>query len=130
MFQRFLPARAHNFFRTRSDARNTDADQARLRPVAEAIESAIATAEAERSGLHRRIGDAIARAAVTFGPGTDEYLERDAIDNEFQNLLDAEVKNGERRLTELENQIEHLKFLKTAMTSRFPELKLISSELG
>jgi hypothetical protein len=128
MFQLFGRARAHNFFKTRSDARNADADQARLRLVAEVIENAIATAETERIGLDRRIGDALARAAVTFGTGTDEYLERDAIDSKFQDLLGAEIKNGERRLAELETQIGHLNFLKTAMITRFPELKLTSSK--
>lgn len=123
----FLLSRAQKFFRTRSDARNIDSDQARLRPVAEAIESAIGIAEAERAGLGRRIEDALARAAVTFGTGTDEYLERDAIDSKFQDLLGVEIKNGERRLTDLETQIGHLKFLQTAMIARFPELKLTSS---
>lgn len=122
-----LLTRAQRFFRTRSDARNIDADQARLRPVAEAIESAIEIAEAERIGLGRRIEDALARAAVTFGTGTDEYLERDAIDSKFQDLLGAEIKNGERRLRDLETQIGHLKFLQTAMITRFPELKLTPS---
>jgi hypothetical protein len=123
----FLLACAQKFFKTRSDARNIDSDQARLRPIAEAIESAIEVAEAERIGLGRRIEDALARASVTFGTGTDEYLERDAIDSKFQDLLGAEIKNGERRLTELETQIGHLKFLQTALITRFPELKLAPS---
>jgi hypothetical protein len=120
----FLLTRAQRFFRTRSEARNIDADQARLRPVAEAIESAIEDTEAERSGLGRRVEDALARAAVTLGTGTDEYLERDAIDSKFQDLLGDEIKNGERRLRDLETQIGHLKFLQTAMITRFPEVKL------
>lgn len=125
----FLLGRAQKFFRTRSDARNIDSDQARLRPVAEAIESAIKIAEAERIGLNRRIEDALARAAVTFGTGTDEYLERDAIDSKFQDLLGTEIKNGERRLTDLETQIGHLKFLQTSMITRFPDLKLTPPSL-
>ncbi|GEC16814.1 hypothetical protein [Nitrobacter winogradskyi] len=124
-----LLGRAQKLFRTRSDARNIDSDQARLRPVAEAIESAIKIAEAERIGLNRRLEDALARAAVTFGNGTDEYLERDAADNKLQDLLSTEIKNGERRLIELETQIGHLKFLHTAMTTRFPGLKLTPSGL-
>lgn len=118
----FLLTRAQRFFRTRSDARNIDSDLVRLRPVAEAIESAIEIAEAERFGLGRRIEDVLARAAVTFGTGTDEYLERDAVDSKFQDLLGAEIKNGECRLRDLETQIGHLKFLQTAMITRFPEL--------
>lgn len=125
----FLLARAQKFFRTRSAARNIDSDQARLRLIAEAIESAIEFAEAERIGLGRRIEDTLARAAVTFGTGTDEYLERDAIDSKFQDLLGAEIKNGERRLTDLETQIGHLKFLQTALITRFPELKLAPQDL-
>ena len=92
----FLLARAQKFFKTRSDARNIKSDQARLRLIAEAIESAIEVADAERIGLGRRIEDTLARAAVTFGTGTDEYLERDAIDSKFQDLLGAEIKNGRR----------------------------------
>jgi hypothetical protein len=61
----FLLARAQKLFRTRSDARNTDTDRARIGQVAEAIESAIEVAEAERIGLGQRIEDALARAAVT-----------------------------------------------------------------
>lgn len=123
----FLLARAQKFFRTRSDARNIDSDHARLRLIAEAIESAIEVAEAERIGLGRRIEDTLARAALTFGTGTDEYLERDAIDSKFQDQMGAEIKNGERRLTDLETQIGHLKFLQTALITRFPELKLALS---
>jgi hypothetical protein len=33
-----------------------------------------------KSGLNRRVEDMLARAAVTFGNGTDEYLEREALD--------------------------------------------------
>lgn len=129
MFQFFLRARTRNFFKARSDSRNTDADQARLNLVAEAIEDAISAAEAERIGLDRRIEDVIARAAVTFGTGTYEYLERDAVDSQFQDHLGIEIKNGQQRLTDLENQIRHLRFLKTAMITRFPELRAISSVL-
>jgi hypothetical protein len=120
----FLLARAQKLFRTRSDARNTDTDRARIGQVAEAIESAIEVAEAERIGLGQRVEDALARAAVTLGTGTDEYLERDAMDSKFQDLLDTEIKSGERRLLNLETQIGHLKFLKTSLIARFPELKL------
>jgi hypothetical protein len=122
MFQLFLRTRTYNYFKARSHARDSGTDQARLTAVAEAIENAIATAEAERAGLDLRIEDVLARAAVTFGNGTDEYLERDAVRSKHQDLFGIEIKNGQRRLKELENQIEHLKFLRTAMIMRFPEL--------
>jgi predicted nucleic acid-binding Zn-ribbon protein len=123
MFQLFLRARTYNYFKSRSGSRDTSNDQNRLMAVTEAIENAILTAETERSGLDRRIGDVLARAAVTFGNGTDEYLERDAIDSQQQDRFGIEITIGQRRLAELESQIGHLRFLKTAMNTRFPDLR-------
>jgi hypothetical protein len=122
MFELFLRTRTYNYFKARSATRDISTDQARLIAIAKAVENAIETAEAERAGLDRRIEDVLARAAVTFGNGTDEYLERDAVRSKHQDLFGIEIKNGQRRLKELENQIEHLKFLRTAMITRFPEL--------
>jgi hypothetical protein len=123
MFHLFLRAKAHRYFKSRSDARDTKTDQVRLNAVAVAIENAIASAEAERLGLDKRISDVLARAALTLGNGTDEYLERELIDSELQDAFDVEIKNGQRRLAELESQIGHLRFLKTAIITRFPDLK-------
>jgi hypothetical protein len=122
MFQQFLRTRTYNYFKARSATRDISTDQARLIAIAKAVENAIATAEAERAGLDRRIEDILARAAVTFGNGTDEYLERDALRTKHQDLFDIEIKRGQRRLTELKSQIEHLRFLKIVMITRFPEL--------
>jgi hypothetical protein len=47
--------------------------------------------QAEHAGLTSRINDAHARAAVTLGDDSDEYLTQDAEDNHYQNLLDAEI---------------------------------------
>jgi hypothetical protein len=60
---------------------------------------------------------------VTFGNGTDEYLERDALDSHHQTLFSNEISNGQRRLTELATTISHFKFLKAALFSRFPDFK-------
>lgn len=86
-----------------------------------AIEEALHAAEREQSGLHRRVEDVLARAAVTFGNGDDEYLEREALDSYHQDLFDKEILNGQRRLKELGTSIAHFKFLKAAMLSRFPQ---------
>jgi hypothetical protein len=96
--------------------------------ILEAIENALGAAEQERSGLNRRVEDALARAAVTIGNGTDEYLERDALDSHHQDLFSTEISNGQRRLKELATEITHFKFLKTAALSRFPDLKPLSSK--
>jgi hypothetical protein len=132
MFQLFLRARAHNYlkthlgnqdFRARSAARDAETDRSRVSSILEAVETALHAAEQEQSGLNRRVEDVLARAAVTLGNGTDEYLEREALDNHHQDLFGAEIANGQRRLKELATSITHFKFLKTALLSRFPGLK-------
>ena len=132
MFQLFLRARAHNYFKAqlgdqdfkaRSADRDAETDRLRVSSILEAIEKALHAAEQEQSGLNRRVEDVLARAAVTFGNGTDEYLEREALDNHHQDLFSREISNGQRRLKELATTITHFRFLKAAMLSRFPDFK-------
>lgn len=133
MFQLFLRARTHNFlrdrlageqrFRARSPERDAETDRSRVEAIMIAIEDALHAAEREQSGLNHRVEDVLARAAVTFGNGDDEYLEREALDSHHQDLFDKEVLNGQRRLKELGASIAHFKFLKAAMLSRFPEFR-------
>jgi hypothetical protein len=132
MFQFFLRARANNYFKARlgnrgfkarSVDRDADTDRSRVSSILEAIESALRAAEQEQSGLNRRVEDALARAAVTIGNGTDEYRERDALLSHHQDLFSIEISNGERRLKELAAAITHFKFLKAAALSRFPDFK-------
>ena len=137
MFQLFWRPRAHNYFkirlgdrnfRARSIDRDANTDRSRVNSILEAIENALSAAEQERSGLNRRAEDALARAAVTIGNGTDEYLERDALDSHHQDLFSTEISNGQRRLKELATEITHFKFLKAAALSRFPDFKPLSSK--
>src|ERR1700743_2932603 len=130
MFKLFWRPRAHNHlktrsgdgdFRARSIDRDVNTDRARVNSILEAIEDALSAAEQERSGLNRRVEDALARAAVTMGNGTDEYLERDALDSHHQDLFGTEISSGQRRLKELATEITHFKFLKAAALSRFPD---------
>lgn len=132
MFQLFLrapardrasdPQRKQRFKARRAD-RDAETDQARLNSIMRALETAIEEAESEQTGLTHRVDDALARAAVTFGNGTDEYLERETLDGHHQDLFAAEISNGERRLNELALLISHLTFLKSEMLSRFSQLK-------
>ena len=124
MFQLFLRARANNYFKARSAGRDTETDRARAASILRSIEEALGGAEAERAGLASRIHDVLGRAAVTVGNDSDEYLTRDPEDNHFQNLLGTEIANGQRRLDEVGTTIGHFKFLKTALITRFPDLKL------
>lgn len=132
MFQLFLRARVHKFFRggaaerefkARSAERDAETDRLRVESILHAVETALAAAEAEQAGLTQRVDDFLARAAVTFGNGTDEYLTREALDSLHQDLFDKEISSGQRRLRELALTISHFRFLKAAMLSRFPDFK-------
>ena len=134
MFQSFLRTRAQNYirarlgddsFKARSAERDAETDRERIGSIVASIEAAIQAAESEQAGLSRRVDDVLARAAVTFGNGTDEYLEREALDNHHQDLFTAEMLNGQRRLKELATEIAHFKFVKAAMLSRFPDYRAL-----
>jgi hypothetical protein len=121
MFE-FLRARAHNYFKARSADRDAETDHARAVSIFRSIENALKEAKAEHAGLKSRIDDVLARAAVTMGNDSDEYLTRDPKDNHYQNLLGTEIANGQRRLNELGVIIGHFQFLKIALITRFPNL--------
>jgi HD superfamily phosphodiesterase len=132
MFQLFLQSRAQNLvksrlggegFKARSPERDAETDRSRIGSIVAAIDAALEAAESEQAGLSRRVEDVLARAAVTLGNGTDEYLEREALDNYHHDLFDKEILNGQRRLKELATEISHFKFMKAAVLSRFPDFK-------
>jgi len=132
MFQIFLRARALSFiwarlgddgFRARSADRDYETDEARIGSIVTAIDAALYEAEFEQSGLSRRVDDVLARAAVTLGNGTDEYLDRDALDSYHQDLITIEISNGQRRLKELEAAIAQFRSIKAALLSSFPNYK-------
>ena len=122
MFQIFLRARANNYFKARSPGRDTETDHARVVSIFRSIEAALEASKAEHAGLTSRVNDVLARA-VTGGNDSDEYLTRDPADSHYQNLLGTEIENGQRRLSELSAAIGHFQFLKTALITRFPDLK-------
>ena len=133
MFQLFLRARLQKFlgnratkgaFKARSADRDANTDRSRVESVLQAVETVLAAAEAEQSGLSGRVEDVLARAAVTIGNDSDEYLTREPLDNHHQDLFGIEISNGQRRLRELSHSISHFRFLKTAILSRFPDFKL------
>jgi hypothetical protein len=129
MFQLFLRARARNFargretFKVRSPERDEDADRKRIETVVNAIETVLHAAEEEQKGLNQRVEDVLARAAVTVGNASDEYLDREPLDNYHQGLFSEEISNGQRRLKSLADTISHFKFLRAAVLSRFPDHK-------
>jgi hypothetical protein len=114
--------RAGTYFKSRSTNRDSATDQARLAIIADAIDNALRSAESEWSGLNQRVDDVLARASITMGNNSDEYLTRDPRDGAQQDRFGIEIKNGQKRLKELEATISHFKFLKDALASRFPDL--------
>lgn len=136
MFQLFLRARLRNLiqsnpqcdqFKVRSPRRDEDTDQQRVDIVMNAIETALQAAEGEQKGLSQRVEEVLARAAVTVGNASDEYLDREPLDGHHQNLFSEEISNGQKRLRSLADSISHFKFLRAAVLSRFPDYKTPSS---
>jgi hypothetical protein len=136
MFQLFLRARARNFardhlgadgFKVRSPHRDEETDHQRVEGVMNAIEAALQAAEREQKGLSERVEEVLARAAVTVGNASDEYLDREPLDTYHQGLFSEEISNGQRRLKSLADTITHFKFLRAAVLSRFPDYKLPSA---
>jgi hypothetical protein len=132
MFQLFLRARANTFlrgiigereFKARSAERDAETDRGRIEAVIRSLDEAVRSAEVEQAGLTRRIDDVLSRAAVSFGNGNDEYLTREKLDSEHLDLFEREIANGQRRLDELAVSIPHFKFLKTALLTRFSNVK-------
>jgi hypothetical protein len=113
-------------FKSRSANRDSETDYSRVESVIRPIEEVMKAAEIEHAGLSMRMQDVLARAAISLGNGTDEYLYREPTDTYFQNLFDREILSGQRRLEELSHQIKNFKFLKAALMTRFPDFKLRS----
>jgi hypothetical protein len=132
MFQLFLRTRMHNIimarlghdgFKARSAERDAETDRLRIGSIVSAIEAALQAAEKEQAGLSRRVDEVLARAAVTLGNGTDEYLEREPLDSHHQDLFDIEILNGQRRLKELAIEIGHFRSIMAAVLSKFPDYR-------
>ena len=99
-------------------------DRSRAEAVFRTIDDVLQAARVEQAGLAARVDDVLARAAITLGNDTDEYLTRDAQDSRSQDALDAEIAKGQQRLSELTKNIGHYQFLKTALLTRFPDFDL------
>ena len=72
--------------------------------------------------------DVLARASISVGNDTDEYLDREPHRIAALNFSGQEMARGESRLKELNAMIGHFKFVKTAMLTRFPELKVSTTD--
>ena len=108
-------------FKARSLKRDADTDRNAVKSVSDAINLALEQAEAERAGLKRRMDDVTSRAAVVGGNDADEFLTRTEDRSEMLRKSDDELKRAQERLSVIETNISHFRFLKAALRSRFPD---------
>jgi hypothetical protein len=92
--------------------------------VAVAIDLVLEKAETERAGLKRRLDGVISRAAIVGGNDTEDYLTRTEDRSKMLSDSDAEIRRGQARLAAIERNISHFKFLRAALQSRFPDVKM------
>ena len=121
---RFFRSRSDGSFKARSLDRDSNADGNAVKIVADAINLVLGQAEAERVGLQKRMDEVIARAAVVGGNDADDFVTRSEDRSEMLKKSDADIKRGQARLSAIDNNISHFRFLKTALQSRFPDSKL------
>ncbi|MCX7319884.1 MAG: hypothetical protein NT113_10455 [Hyphomicrobiales bacterium] len=129
MFQSFMRSRARTYlrgivgereFRARSPERDAETDRERLDAVMGAIDHALDSAQAEHEGLIKRVDDVLARSAVTFGNGDDEYLTRETLDSHHLDLFESEIQNGQRRIRELKSIIAQYRTVRETLVAQFP----------
>ena len=111
-------------FKVRSSDRDAQTDRDRFGSLARSINTTVEAVRAERDALRLRVDEARDRAALAAGTGVDEYLSRDAEDAAQLRAYEQQMVAGDRRIGELERQLEGLNTLSevydrffTALTS-------------
>jgi len=124
MIRQLFRFRSDDGFRARSPERDASTDNEAVKSIAVAIDAALGRAEAERAGLQGRIDDVVSRAAIVGGNDIDDYLTRTEDRSTMLSNSDAEIRRGQDRLRVIEQNILHFKFLKAAVQTRFPDVKI------
>lgn len=120
MLRSIFRAKSDGGFRTRAPERDQATDSELIGGVAKTIDEALAAFQAEQTGLNRRVDQAMAMASLAVGYDTDEYLERDEAKEAGLKQFESEMKAGRDRLSVLDRNISHLRFLRAAFLTRFP----------
>lgn len=128
MLRNFFGSSIAGGFRTRSVERDRATDNELIGGIVKAIDDALSAFQSEQSGLTRRVEEAVAMASLAVGTDTEEYLSRDAAAEAGLRQFETEMKAGRDRLVVLEQNITHLKFLRAAFATRFPEFGAFSGE--
>lgn len=122
MLQIFPRTKTNQPFKVRPVDRDAETDHLRVDAISRAIEQSLRAAQIEEAGILRRLEDVSARAAVSLGSGTDEYLTRNTLDNRQLDQFETELLKARRRLQQLARNITDYEFLRAALLARFPNL--------
>jgi seryl-tRNA(Sec) selenium transferase len=115
-------AHAMAIFKFRSSQRDKQTDLERVSSIANAINTAISSAERERSTLNIRVKEAQDLAAFAAGNDSDEYLTREPKDALRIAGYEQQLAAGHKRLEELNIHIAGLNALSDMCRSWFPDL--------
>jgi hypothetical protein len=124
MIRQFFRFRSDDGFRARSPERDAGTDNEAVRSIADAIDAALNKAETERTGLQGRMDDVVSRAAIVGGNDIDDYLTRTEDRSAMLSESEAELRRGQERLKVLDQNISHFRFLRTALQTRFPSIRI------
>src|SRR5207237_7275745 len=83
-------------------------DRERIQSLERAINTALDGVQREKDALEMRVGEARDRAALAAGTEVDEYLYRDPKDLTRVRDYERQMAQGDRRLKELQRQLEGL----------------------
>jgi hypothetical protein len=101
-------------FKVRSPERDARTDAERLGSLARSISSVVEAVRAERNALKDRVDEARDRASLVAGTDTDEYIARDGRDAAHLRAYEQEMMAGDRRVKELQRQLEGLQAVSEA----------------
>jgi chromosome segregation ATPase len=113
-----LLANPFRTFRSRSGDRDRRTDADRIASVIDAIDKAIADAQAERAGLHRRLETATMTAATAAGTDIDEYVDRESSLTDELRGQEDQMRNAAERLRQLDQNISDLDFMRMTCSGR------------
>ena len=101
--------------------RDAQTDQERIGSVVQAIDAAVRSALKEREALAARVGAARDLASFAVGTAHDEYLTRETRDRSRIEEYERQMTVGEKRITELDQQIASLTALQDLSKRCFPD---------
>jgi hypothetical protein len=106
--------------RFRSPARDQKSDFERIAAVKQSIQTALASAAAERNGFVTRLKAAGTQAALIFGNEAD-MVGHDPEDVAMLRNYEQQMTYASQRLRELDRHLQALRKLETCLHELFPE---------